>query len=398
MVNFLYIQLGYLTAFNHRPSIAVVNSPIFYRNQVFFYKMLPVGVQFKLLPSFCWRKATLQCRGMHIKRVELYKKCFRILGVNEAADQNTVRNAYIDLVKRVHPDSGLPEASAERFQEVDEAFKVLQEKFAKNRRNIFEDEEEEVFDIKHTAPQHRQYLSYDGVGVGNPFQRQKQYQQIKAMKAQERVLSHRIEKSQAGERTIMKKGTFYKNHAIKTKYGFDRICEDLIQEAMAKGDFDNLRCAGKPLSSAQTQNPYLDFTTHKLNKILLDNGFTPEWITLQRDIREAVQRLRDELRAERCFFGDYPLNEKESSAWQQVLKRYSDDVKLINKNIDKYNLIVPILQNQLFRVNIDKVSEQVLSDPEALKHFKRQDETTSVKQNSGNVSKTDIFSFIGSLF
>ncbi|XP_053961425.1 dnaJ homolog subfamily C member 28 [Anastrepha ludens] len=360
--------------------------------------MLPVRVPLKLLPSLCWRTAALQYREMHIKRAELYKKCFRILGVNEAADQNTVRNAYIDLVKRVHPDSGLPEASAARFQEVDEAFKVLQEKFAKSRRSITEDEEEEVFDIKHTAPQHRQYLNFDGVGVGNPFQRQKQYHQIKAMKAQERVLSHRIEKSQAGENTIMKKGTFYKNHAIKTKYGFDRICEDLIQEAMAKGDFDNLKCAGKPLSSAQTQNPYLDFTTHKLNKILIDNGFTPEWIMLQRDIREAVQTLRADLRAERAFFGEYPFNEEESRAWQAVLQRYSDSVRQINKNVDKYNLIVPILQNQLFRLNIDTLSKEVLNDPEALKHFKRQKEAPSEKPMPENSTKTDIFSLIGSLF
>ncbi|KAI9577230.1 hypothetical protein GQX74_005764 [Glossina fuscipes] len=71
-----------------------------------------------------------------------------------------------------------------------------------------------------------------------------------------------------------------RNHLYKTKYGFDRVVEDYIQEAMPKGDFNNLSGAGKPLSNAQTQNPYLDFTTHKLNKILLDNGFTPEWITL----------------------------------------------------------------------------------------------------------------------
>ncbi|XP_067625557.1 dnaJ homolog subfamily C member 28 [Eurosta solidaginis] len=361
--------------------------------------MLPLWGHLRLLPRLCWRTAVVQYSEMHIKRADLYKKCFRILGVNEGADQNTVRSAYIDLVKRVHPDSGLPEASAERFKDVDEAFKVLQEKFAKNRRNIFEDEEEEVFDIKHTAPQHRQYLSYDGYGVGNPYQRQKQYQQIKAMKAQERVLSHRIEKWQASEGSIMQKGTFYKSHAIKTKYGFDRVCEDLIQEAMAKGDFDNLKCAGKPLSSAQTQNPYLDFTTHKLNKILIDNGFTPEWITLQREIREAVQRLRDELRAERALFGDYPFtNDEELEAWQVVLRSYDANINDINKNIDKYNLIVPILQNQLFRLNIDTIAEKFLNDPNALKHFKPQKQPAPETKSGRKETNADLFSLIRSLF
>ncbi|TMW49700.1 hypothetical protein DOY81_005238, partial [Sarcophaga bullata] len=312
---------------------------------------------------------------------------------------NTIRKAYIDLVKKVHPDSGLPEASEERFQEVDEAFKLLQEKFAKNRRGIYEDEEEEVPDIQHTAPQHRQYLSFDGLGVGNPYQRQKQYQQIKAMKAQERVLKHRIDKSQAGEKTVMKKGSFYKNHAIKTKYGFDRLVEDYIQEAMSKGDFNNLSGAGKPLTAAQQQNPYLDFTTHKLNKILIDNGFTPEWITLQRDIREAMKQLRKAIQKERAFFSEFPLSETENQKWQQVLKRYEYDVKEINKNIDKYNLIVPILENQFFRVNLNTIAEKILKDPDVVKNQKRPataNNSTNAASNQAN--KTDLLSFLGSWF
>lgn len=54
------------------------------------------------------------------------------------AGQETVRAAYIEIVKKVHPDSGHPEASAAVFTEVDNAFKILQEKFAKERRDIHE--------------------------------------------------------------------------------------------------------------------------------------------------------------------------------------------------------------------------------------------------------------------
>jgi hypothetical protein len=31
-------------------------------------------------------------------------------------------------------------------------------------------------------------------------------------------------------------------------------------------------------------NPYEDFTTHKMNQILADGGFAPEWIMLKKDI------------------------------------------------------------------------------------------------------------------
>lgn len=56
-------------------------------------------------------------------------------------DQESVRKAYIEMVKVVHPDSGHPEASAEKFSEVDNAFRILQSKYAKERRGIRENSE-----------------------------------------------------------------------------------------------------------------------------------------------------------------------------------------------------------------------------------------------------------------
>lgn len=50
------------------------------------------------------------------------------------------------------------------------------------------------------------------------------------------------------------------------RYGIDRIVEDMIQEAMARGEFDNLSNAGKPLQN-QNYNPYVDTVTHKLNEV-----------------------------------------------------------------------------------------------------------------------------------
>ena len=52
------------------------------------------------------------------------------------------------------------------------------------------------------------------------------------------------------------------------RYGIERVVEDLIQESMAKGDFDNLPNAGKPLKH-DSYNPYLDVVTHKLNEVIL---------------------------------------------------------------------------------------------------------------------------------
>lgn len=159
----------------------------------------------------------------------------------------------------------------------------------------------------------------------------------------------------------MKPGTSSKNHAIKTKYGFDRVVEDLIQEAMSKGDFNNLEGLGKPLSNAQSQNPYVDFTQHKINKILLDNGFTPEWITLQKEINSDINDLKTILVDKRSYFSELPLNDSETAEWENFIESKENRLIEINVKIDKYNLLVPILQQQMCRVQIRKMSDRVLS-------------------------------------
>jgi DnaJ family protein C protein 28 len=57
----------------------------------------------------------------------------------------------------------------------------------------------------------------------------------------------------------------------------DRLVEDLTAESMAKGEFDNLPC--------DNYNPLVDTTTHNLNKLLIQNGYAPEWVTLTREIK-----------------------------------------------------------------------------------------------------------------
>lgn len=78
------------------------------------------------------------------------KNCFAILGIPTDSSQDTARQAYIALVKKVHPDSGQPEANEAKFIEIDNAFKILQAKYAKNRRGIDDAETiaVEEFDIE----------------------------------------------------------------------------------------------------------------------------------------------------------------------------------------------------------------------------------------------------------
>lgn len=75
----------------------------------------------------------------------------------------------------------------------------------------------------------------------------------------------------------------------------DRLVEDLIQEAMSKGDFDNLKGKGQPLPAKQYH--YVSRTEEKLNEFLINSGCLPQWIELEKEIRESAQHFRTSLEA-----------------------------------------------------------------------------------------------------
>jgi DnaJ homolog subfamily C member 28 len=212
-------------------------------------------------------------------------------------------------------------------------------------------------------------------------------------------MEHRVQKSYATEKTVMKKGEFFKKHAIKTKYGFDRVVEDLIQESMSKGDFNNLTGSGKPLSATQQQNPYVDFTTAKLNKILLDNGFTPEWIMLQKEIREEILDLKHRMSVQRQGYGAAPLSGQDERKWNNTVESYRTLIDGINKKIDNYNLIVPIMHKQMVQIRLEKIAATILNRPEreSSQYEIKQESTVNVPHEKHN-EKSSLLSYIGQFF
>ncbi|XP_077298534.1 dnaJ homolog subfamily C member 28 [Arctopsyche grandis] len=322
-------------------------------------------------------------------------RCYEILNVNESSDYETVRQAYLLLAKKYHPDSGSPQSDVNKFKEVESAFRQIHKKITK-QNNLLKDEDVGEFDIRHTAPQHRQYLSYEGVGIGTPMQREKQWVKVKASRAAQNVMEHRIAKTTAAENALMDKNQpiAKKKHDIKTKYGFDRLVEDLIQEAMSKGEFNNLKGIGKPLPLHQNTNPYVDFVTHKMNQVLIDNGFTPEWITLQKDIRHEVEKLRSSLLKERSKLGNVPLNPSEEYDWSRCVEKHNDLVKKINSKITHYNLVVPILQKQMIFISLEKEAQRALDTEAPLKFTEdtKKDDPKTSKEEKFNI--IDMFSYI----
>lgn len=284
------------------------------------------------------------------------QESYRLLQLPDERDSSPVqvKEAYLRLAKLYHPDSGAPTADAVLFARVEEAYRAVLAHQSKTKKpdggKEVEDEES-----RGTAFAHRQYLSYEGVGSGTPSQRERQYRQVRVDRASDQILNYRQrehERAAAAEGALVERDMRQRSRKIKITQAVERLVEDLIQESMARGDFRNLSGAGKPLNKFE-HNPYADPMTHNLNRILIDNGYQPPWVVTQRDIRETTAHIRKRLLEGRARLGD-PMSPKESSQWEQLCASVEEELVKLNKVVDNYNLIVPMLKMQMVHFSLSR--------------------------------------------
>lgn len=315
------------------------------------------------------------------------KDSYKILELEEGCSLDDIRNSYRSLAKKYHPDSGSITADSAAFVKVEEAYRVVLDDVANKKKPSENKEEEEEDQLKSNAPQHRHYLSFEGVGYGTPSQREKQYMQFRVDRATEQVLAYRTRKleSQYVATDLLRAKDVRQSKKVKITQAVERLVEDLIQESMAKGDFDNLSGKGKPLQKF-SDCPHIDPMTHNLNRILIDNGYQPEWILLQKEIRETIERLRKSLVVSRSKLGE-PMAPHRLKEWNHICQQFVEDIRKLNKRIDSFNLVVPILSRQMVHFSADKeiiraqkTYEASMENTEASDSHAKEDKGEGVKQ------------------
>ena len=120
--------------------------------------------------------------------------------------------------------------------------------------------------------------------------------------------------------------------------------EQRIQEAMANGAFDDLPGKGAPLSL--DSNPYLEPGQELAFGLLQNNGFAPEWIERDKEIRRDLEAARAALKAARQRCGG------DGSAWQAAVARFESQLNKLNRKIDDFNLITPVVSCQRARLQL----------------------------------------------
>ncbi|CAF1192895.1 unnamed protein product [Adineta steineri] len=301
------------------------------------------------------------------------RQCYSILEVDPSCrDETVIRKAYLEKAKQYHPDSSFRDSKADhgKFNQVQQAYEALLEtlKTGDTSDPSSDDDIHIKFDIRHTAPQHRTHLEYGGFGMGTPSQRQAAYYKMRAEKAQEYVYEYRRDRESTETRAELVERK--KRKDVRATNFIDRLVEDLIQESMSRGDFNNIPSAGKPLHD---RNPhYMDFTTYKMNEILIDNGYMPEWILLEKEVRQSIDSARIDLkRVFKTIAPDSSLSSDEqkkylsdNTKWTRALEKFRTDIADVNVNINKLNLIVPMLWRQQVHYNAEQEIEKILKlDP-----------------------------------
>ncbi|ELU01987.1 hypothetical protein CAPTEDRAFT_170613 [Capitella teleta] len=337
--------------------------------------------------------------------------CYSLLRVTEDSSTEEVRESYLRLAKEYHPDSGSTVADARKFSQVDEAYRSI----LNHRQNSAKTQQGQATEapndnhFQHTAPQHRQYLSYESVGFGTPSQRERQYQQFRTQRAVENLYEYRTGKiANEHESLLMTKD---KKEARKNtvRNAIERLVEDLIAESMAKGEFENLPGSGKPLPH-DSYNPMVDSTTHNLNKMLIQNGYAPEWITLTKEVNLQLEDARKVLLEERIRLGKEPLSATAQVVWSKKVNDFENKMQEVNKNINKLNMLTPTIQQQMIpfsekciRRNVNTVLEtyRVKAERGDFEAQSRAEPTTHhyyAPKAEDKLKITDVFKEIAALF
>lgn len=85
---------------------------------------------------------------------------------------------------------------------------------------------------------------------------------------------------------------------------------------------------------------------------------------MSKEIDHDIKLLKQDIAIHRMYLGPYPLNASDKDKWDKICHENRHIAKSINTKINKYNLIVPLIDRQKFLVEFDKLCEEILKNCE----------------------------------
>ncbi|TMW88656.1 hypothetical protein EJD97_018272 [Solanum chilense] len=132
------------------------------------------------------------------------------------------------------------------------------------------------------------------------------------------------------------------------------VVEQRIWHSMEEGQFENLPGKGKPLDL--NTNPHADPAEDTLYRILSRNKCAPEWVELNKEIRDRVVEWRSALKRAWTHQGSV-----DDSIWIEASESLKLQIRDINNKVFRYNLIVPFGRQMLglkWEKEMDRLKEE----------------------------------------
>jgi len=145
---------------------------------------------------------------------------------------------------------------------------------------------------------------------------------------------------------------------------WESIVEKAIREAQERGEFDNLPGLGKPI---HWDDDHVPPEWRMAHRILKNAGLAPMWIEDDKRIRKERKALRELLERFEAWYREEvtalvhlaPSQASERLEELEAARRvrmatYRQRAAALNKEIDRFNLIVPIVRLQWPRIRIEE--------------------------------------------
>ena len=121
---------------------------------------------------------------------------------------------------------------------------------------------------------------------------------------------------------------------------FDRAIEQIIQNTIARGEFDNLAGKGKPLNL--NENQLVDRDWRMACSLLEQHGYALPWMEERKSIEESMSRAKENLSRTWRWCTGQPVQENIAEReWQQAVSAFGAAASALNKRINAYTLSIP---------------------------------------------------------
>lgn len=148
-----------------------------------------------------------------------------------------------------------------------------------------------------------------------------------------------------------------KRRYILTGNNFKSVVEEQIQEAIERGDFENLPGKGKPLDI--DDNPFAR-DMQMAYKLLKDNNFTLPWIEERNRMLEEIDKLRERNAHQFRLFAPQikamargGQGELAKRRWIALLMQWETAMEDLNKRITDVNRMLPTMELEIYKLNLD---------------------------------------------